>query len=130
MAEHPNVALMRKGYKAFAEGDIATLNDLFADDIVWHVGGRSPLAGDYKGKQEVFTFFGKITELTGGTFKLDIHDVLANDDHVVVLVNSSAKRNGKSLSDNGVHVFHVRDGKTVEFWGVESDQYAGDEFFS
>ena len=36
MAEHPNVARIRDGYAAFAKGDFAVLNDLFADDVVWH----------------------------------------------------------------------------------------------
>ncbi len=34
MAEHPNVARIRDGYAAFAKGDFAALNELFADDIV------------------------------------------------------------------------------------------------
>ena len=77
---HPNEALVRRGYEAFATGDMATLNELFADDIVWHVPGRSQLAGDFRGKEEVFGNFQKVAELTGGTFKLDIHALLADDE--------------------------------------------------
>lgn len=50
MSEHPNVALLRSGYAAFATGDMATLDALFADDVVWHVAGRNRLAGAYKGR--------------------------------------------------------------------------------
>ena len=32
MAEHPNVTRIKDGYAAFAKGDFAVLNDLFADD--------------------------------------------------------------------------------------------------
>jgi ketosteroid isomerase-like protein len=130
MAEHPNVALLRKGYAAYDSGDLDTINELFADDVVWHVAGRSPIAGDYKGKDQVFGFFGKLMELSDGTSKLEIHDILANDEHGVVIVTGSAQRNGTSLSGQDVHVFHINDGKVVEFWDSPVDQYAADEFWS
>jgi len=50
-----------------------------SQDIVWHMAGTSQLAGDYRGHQQVVGFFGRIMELSGGTFRLDIHDVLAVD---------------------------------------------------
>ena len=40
---HPNEDLIRKGYQAFAAQDMATLNELFADDVVWHAQGRNQL---------------------------------------------------------------------------------------
>jgi uncharacterized protein len=126
---HPNEDLIRKGFDAFMAGDMATLNELFADDIVWHSPGRNPLSGDHRGKEAVFALFAKLGELTGGNFRLEIHDVLANDEHVVVLARSTAERDGKRLDDNGVQVFHVRDGKVTESWLHPGDVYAGDEFF-
>jgi len=109
---------------------MATLGELFADDIVWHVGGRSPITGDYKGKEQVFAFFAQLAERAGGTFRLDIHDVLANDEHVVALVTTTGQRQGKTLSTNGAQVFHVQGGKVTETWFHPDDQYAGDEFWS
>src|SRR3954465_12706209 len=57
MADHPNLELMKKGYDAFSKGDLESLKDLFAEDIIWHVPGNNPIAGDYKGQDEVFGFF-------------------------------------------------------------------------
>jgi hypothetical protein len=37
---HPNEDLARKGYEAFMKADMQKVSDFFADDIVWHVGGR------------------------------------------------------------------------------------------
>lgn len=127
---HPNEDLVRRGFAAFGTGDMATLAELFADDIAWHAGGRSPVAGDYKGKDEVFGFFARLAERSGGTFRIDIHDVLANDQHVVALTMGTAEREGKRLSDNGVQIFHVKDGKVTESWFHPGDQYADDEFWS
>ena len=42
--EHPNVALIREGFAAFERGDTAWMADHMADDIVWHVGGKSRMA--------------------------------------------------------------------------------------
>lgn len=69
-------------------------------------------------------------EHTGGTFKLEIHDLLANDEHGVVLVTLTGERRGKSLNANDVHVWHVRDGKFSEFWASLHDLYAFDEFWA
>ncbi len=128
---HPNEELARRGYAAFAAGDMATLDELFADDIVWHISGRGPLSGNYEGKEAVLGYFGRLAQETGGTFRIEIHDVLANDEHVVALTSGSAERQGKSLTDaRGVQVFHVRDGKVTESWFHSGDQYADDEFFN
>jgi ketosteroid isomerase-like protein len=127
---HPNEDLVRRGFAAFGTGDMTTLAELLADDIVWHVGGRSSITGDYKGKPEVFGFFAKLGAGTGGTFHLEVHDVLANDEHVVGLVNVSGQREGRTLNDNGVQVFHVNGGKVTETWFHPNDPYASDEFWS
>jgi ketosteroid isomerase-like protein len=125
-----NVALVRMGYEAFAAGDLDTLRGLFDDNIIWHVGGRSPLAGDYKGIDEVFGFFAKLVELSGGTFKIDLHAALADDEHSVALTRNTGEREGKRLDDNGVAVYHVAGGKVTEAWFHPGDAYAEDEFWS
>jgi ketosteroid isomerase-like protein len=130
VTDHPNVDLMKRGYAAFAGGDLDTLKELFADDIVWHNPGESIISGDYKGRDEVFAFFGKLVQETGGTFRLDIHDILANDEHAVALARVHAERNGKVEDQNVVHVFHVKDGKVTEFWAMSEDQAAADEVFA
>ena len=127
---HPNEDLVRRGYVAFGTGDVATLRELFADDVVWHVGGRSPITGDYKGKNEVLGFFAQLAERAGGTFRVDVHEVLANDVHVVALVTLTAERAGKTLHDEGTQVYQVQGGKVTESWFHPSDQYASDEFWS
>jgi hypothetical protein len=94
---HPNEALLRRGYEAFATGDVATVMSIFDEDIVWHSPGRGQLSGDFKGHQQVTEFFVKIFELSGGTFKNEIHDILADDEHGMVLVHTTAQRAGKSF---------------------------------
>ncbi len=128
---HPNEERFRQGYAAFQRGDMdAIRNEYFAPDIVWHAGGRNPLAGDYKGIDEVLASFAKLFEMTGGTFSVELHDVLANDEHGVALAVSRGERAGKRLDSRYVQVVHFREGKFTESWIHADDQYAVDEFFS
>ncbi len=124
LTQHPNVELTRRGYAASAAADLATMTELIADDVTWHVTGTGPLSGIYHGRDEVFGFFGRLAEETGGTFRLDVHDVLADDEHTVALCTLSATRAGKSLEVPVANVHHIRDGKTTEFWSATADPEA------
>jgi ketosteroid isomerase-like protein len=92
--------------------------------------GRSPFAGGYTGMAEVLGWLGRSAEVSGGTLRVELHDVIGNDDHVVALVNVRAEREGKTLDDNSVQVFHVKDGKVTEVWTHPADVYVEDEFWS
>jgi ketosteroid isomerase-like protein len=129
MAEHPNTGLVRRGYEAFAKGDVATATELFSKDIVWHVPGSGPLCGDHVGRDAVFAVFGKMAELSGD-FRAEVHDILANDEHAVALTRSVGSRQGKQLNMPNVDVWHIREGKFTEFWSFAMDQRAEDEFWS
>lgn len=125
----PDVELMRNGYQAFANGDMAALDALFADDVVWHVAGRGAMAGDFTGKEQVFGQLGQFMERSGGTYKIDTHDFLASDGHGVVLSTGTGSREGRQLNVRFVDVFHVTDSRVVEWWSSSLDQYENDEFW-
>lgn len=131
MGEHPNLQRLRRGYEAFQNGDMATLDGLFSDDIVWHVPGDSPISGDYKGKEEVFGYFGKLIQETEGTFKLDIETMFADNSRGVAVHRISADRNGKHLDSYAANVYtYDAEGKLVEAWQMSTDTQAASEFFS
>ena len=70
MNAQQNLQLMRRTLDAFLSGDGPTLAQVFSQDVVWRVPGNSLLARDYKGQAEVLGFFGRLMELTGGTFRV------------------------------------------------------------
>ena len=122
---------VRQANAAFASGDLGALQSRFlAEDVVWHVPGRGPLAGEYRGIAEVMGLFGKISELSGGTARFTLHDVLANGDHMISLATITAERAGKKYQDKLVHVMQVRDGKATEVWTYAADPFTAEEFWS
>jgi uncharacterized protein len=88
------------------------------------------VAGHHEGAGKVAEMFGLLAELSGGTHRVELHDVIGNDDHVVALHTTSAERAGKQLRINAIQVFHVLDGKITEAWTAHDDLYAVDEFWA
>jgi ketosteroid isomerase-like protein len=129
MKANANAALISSGYDAFARGDVQGALAVFAQDILWHIPGRGPLSRDYRGHAEVLGFF-SFMELSSGTFRIQVDDVLAKGDRVVVLCTESAQRGGRSWSSPQVHVWTVRDGRATIFWQYQGDQQTEDEFWS
>jgi ketosteroid isomerase-like protein len=127
--EHPNVQLVRDGFAAFQRGDTAWMDEHLADDVAWHVGGNSKWAGTYHGKADVLNLFARQARAIGSPPQADIHDILGNDDHVVVLGSATATaQDGSSVEWKYVNVFHIKDGKTTEVWGLAENDAAVDPF--
>jgi ketosteroid isomerase-like protein len=129
MSEHPNATLVRGAYDAFGKGDIAALDDVFAEDIRWHEPGRNQLAGDYQGRASVYELFGRLMALTEGSFRMEVRSLLADDDYTMTMVDVSAHRGQDSFTVTNVHVSRMADGKVAEFWEMSGDQYAQDRVF-
>lgn len=127
---HPNADLLAAHLEALRRGDVTTAMGFYSDDVVFHYPGRNPLSGDYRGKDQVLGLLGRVMELTGGSFRPDVHDILASDDHVAALVTVRAERDGTPVEWTSVDLFHLRDGKLSEHWVHEVDQDFVDRFWS
>lgn len=125
-----NAELIRRGYDAFARQDIPTVLGILHPDITWHVPGRSPISGDYKGHDQVLGFFTEVAQRSAGTFHIGITDVLASGERVVVLCTGSAERDGRSVSTAQVHVWRIDGERAVDFCEYQGDQQAEDEFWA
>jgi hypothetical protein len=126
---HPNADLVRKGFEAFDTGDMATLDAIMADDVVWHTSGGGIISGDFAGKQAVFGSFARIAQETDALSQ-EIHAILADDEHTVALVNATATRRGNTATFAQVFVFHIEGGKAKEIWATPFDQATADAFWS
>jgi ketosteroid isomerase-like protein len=97
---------------------------------VFHEPGRNPVSGDHQGIDQILAFFGLLAERSGGTFRVPLHDVVANDEHAVGLHVAEGEREGRRLHSLQTVVLHVRDGRITEAWAHHYDQHATDEFWA
>jgi hypothetical protein len=61
--EHPNVLAYLRTVEAFRQGDLDTIASLVAEDVVWHVPGDHPLAGEYVGRERLLEFLARLGPL-------------------------------------------------------------------
>jgi len=60
-----------------------------------------------------------------------VSDILSGKQHLTVALNrATASRQARQLDLLGADVFHVRNGRIVEFWAFSEDQRLDDEFWS
>jgi ketosteroid isomerase-like protein len=128
--EHPNAKSYRRTADAFRARDAEALRELIAEDVVWHVPGSSPMAGEVRGRDSLFDWFQRLREATDETFSLEEHDVVGNDDHVVALSRMSAVKGGVPVAVQVISVFHFRNGQQVERWLHPTDLETWDQMFS
>jgi ketosteroid isomerase-like protein len=114
----------------YTGGDAAPLRDLLTEDIVWHVPGQSPIAGDHEGIEAVMDYFERRRALARATFRIHVHEVLARGDIVIQLAGGTADLGGREVAWETVGVFRVREGKIAEGRLVPFDQYLFDEVWS
>jgi uncharacterized protein len=123
-----NIARTRRGFEAFAQGDLDTIRELMHPDVVWHVPGRSTLAGDYRGIDAVLGYFLQLFERSGGTFKAELVECgEIAPDLVSCLVRLSGNMSAAPIDLTGMMLFKSEAGRMVEVWNFSSDQYAIDE---
>jgi ketosteroid isomerase-like protein len=127
---HPNEAVVRRFADAMVARDVGAIAECFTDDVVFHIPGRNPLSGDYRGRQRVLTHLFQAWEEAFGGLEIRVHDVLATDDHVVMLSDRRARRDDRSVDMRAASIYHVRDGRIAEAWLMEWDPYAIDDFLS
>jgi ketosteroid isomerase-like protein len=129
MAEHPNIQRLRDGYGAFAKGDLATLQEIWAPDIRWHVSGHTDLAGTYEGIPAVLGFLQQVMERTGGTFRVEPQSLFAGDTHAVAVVRLTGSRDGRNLDTQNAHIWRFENDRIAEFWDATADPDVLDSFF-
>lgn len=128
-ARADHLALVERYCDAWKRGDAAALVDCYHDDFTLHWFGASPLAGTHRGKPAAIAALVRVQQLTNRELR-EIRDVLASDEHAVVLTRERFTRDGRSLELERVLVFQIRDDRLAECWLYDRDQRAVDAFWS
>jgi len=127
MQEHPNATLVRKAIEGMSTGDFSGQLELLAHDVVWHeIGSDEPV----RGKEALMARFAAMPIPEGSGFAVDVHDVVANDEHTIALATATATMGDQSFTYRTAEIMHVRDGKITERWAFSDDTDRISRFFA
>lgn len=124
--DHPNVAIIKRYYEAYGKGDVATVREIFAPDIVWRIPGHHPLSGAKRGADEVLAFF---EQLAKANFKAEVLFLGGNDQYVVDCHRGYGAVGNNKLDILWCLVFRMQNGRIAEVTNFAGDQHAADAFF-
>lgn len=108
-----NVDTARSAYEAFGRGDLAALQDDFAEDAVWVTSDELPLGGETRGREAIIANFAQIPNYWS-SFSVEPSEFIDAGDTVVVLGTQRASNDNGSFESPFVHVMkYDSDGKLV-----------------
>ena len=132
--EHPHVALIHEFYETIGQGYMEKLRTILKEDIVWHLAGKSPLAGEWRGFDGIFLdsdgIGATVFRLGDGAFGSDLLHVFANDTSAVSITRDYYTGEGNHFDLRLMLFFAVEDGQIAEIREVPFDQYEFDRFFN
>src|SRR3954451_14990283 len=104
-----------------AAGALEPVADLLADDVVWHVPGTSPIAGEYRGREAVIGYFRRRRDLAGGAIAISKEAEAHRSEGLVQLADGRATLGGEEVVWRTAGVYRVAAGRIAEAWLVPLD---------
>jgi ketosteroid isomerase-like protein len=114
-----NLDTARAAYAAFESGDMAALQESFAEDAVWITSDELPLGGEVKGRDAIMANFAQISNYWT-SFSVEPEEFIDGGEWVIVRGTQRAGNDKGSFEAPFAHLLKVdADGKTVrgEFYG-------------
>jgi ketosteroid isomerase-like protein len=90
-------------------------------EVVWRVPGNTIMSGEYRGPRAVVEFLRRTGLETDGTYRSELHTVLADDDWAVAIYRAHGSRNGIDLDVDQALVIRCADGRWKEVTAVPLD---------
>jgi len=122
--------IIRRGYKAFGEGDMETFRtSIYTPDVVQNQPGNNPTSGEHQGIDNVLGLYAQLFELSGGTFSVELKSVKTQGDKVVTVHHAKGERKGKTLDADETIEFTFSGDKVSRLDLTSADQAAEDDFW-
>jgi ketosteroid isomerase-like protein len=112
-------------WNSLMTGDMETFATLVDDRCVVHYPGNHFLSGDHVGKAAILDLYSKLYRIgiEQGTFIGEFHDAVTSDDHACALIKYTMELgHDQRITGEAIGVFHIENGKMVEYWLLERDQ--------
>lgn len=126
MTDEKMIKLLRLGHARFAYAKLEHLSEGIDENVVWYTPGNHPLSGKIVGLKGVMEWLRRSAEVTDGTFRTDIHRIVADGEYAAVISTYRGERKGMTLEMPGVQVFR-RDPETGKI--VEARIWVYDDVF-
>jgi uncharacterized protein len=107
-----NLDTARSAYDAFGRGDLAALQEDFAEDAVWVTSDELPLGGEVRGREAIIGNFAQIPNYWT-SFSVDPEEFIDAGDYVIVRGTQRAATDKGSFEAPFVHLLKYENGKTV-----------------
>jgi len=114
---------------AFNADDLATVERLVDDRVVYSIPGRAAVSGEFRGPEQTVGAFRRLRALSGGTIVAEPLTVLADDDQVMFTARVTADHDGRRLDVTNAYRYRFRSGKLVEGRLFPGDLPAIEAFF-
>lgn len=111
---HPNEQHLRELYALFAQGDMPGFLNGCTDDATFTVPGPNQITRGQPSAVFTKATFGDLVtpvmQISSGTFSEEVVDVVANDEHGVLLLVHRLQRDGKPVEYRTTHIVQLRNG--------------------
>ena len=126
MTPDEQIALVQQALVALALGDLDSATKLVANDVVWFVPGRSTIAGEAVGLEQVRS---RLQRLIEAGVAVELLNVMSAADQVVTVQRNHGQNEGRTLDITVLNLATIRDGRLARLDTFPSDLEALDRFW-
>jgi len=111
---HANETRLRALYAGFAAGNLQGFLEGCTEDVTFTVPGHTPGSG-FVDRATFLPWITEVLRATGGTFREEVVDVFANDEHAALLLRHTFVRDGQARDYRTMHICELRDGRIARW---------------
>jgi hypothetical protein len=116
MSEHPNVTTVNRMTKAILDQDRETLAEIFTEDLLLHLTGPLPRAGDHYGVDGLLEVIGNLFEVTQGDLSFDQRFCLGTDGWAAEFERTEFGRGGEQIGSHIAFIYRFDEARIAEMW--------------
>lgn len=128
----PSKSIVVKQYmEAAYTGNISSAREFLTDDVALIMSGKNLLGNTFSGKENLFSAFGKMMDITNGTYKLvEEKQWLENDNFVALFATETGRKNGVDLFYDRIILYQFDQNKIKSIRVFEGNSEIVDLLFS
>jgi hypothetical protein len=117
-SHHPNVDVVDRMTKAIFDQDHDAPVTIFTDDLVFHLRGAHPMAGDHAGLGGFLSVLGSVFDMTGGRIDLDQQFCVGADGWAAEWEHATLgrPRDDETIESRNSFVYRFEHDRIAEMW--------------